>query len=60
MKIHEYQAKQLLQGFGVPVPSGRPCFTVDEAVDAARALGGPVWVVKASTSGLLVQGAPPR
>lgn len=47
MKIHEYQAKQLLREHGVPVPRGTPAFSVDEAVDAARALGGPVWVVKA-------------
>ena len=47
MKIHEYQAKQLLREHGVPVPRGTPAFTVDEAVAAARALGGPVWVVKA-------------
>ena len=47
MKIHEYQGKEILKRFGVPVPRGIPCFTVDEAVSAAQALGGPVWVVKA-------------
>ena len=47
MKIHEYQAKQLLREHGVPVPRGTPAFSVDEAVAAARELGGPVWVVKA-------------
>jgi succinyl-CoA synthetase beta subunit len=47
MKIHEYQAKQLLREHGVPVPRGTPAFSVDEAVAAAQALGGPVWVVKA-------------
>jgi succinyl-CoA synthetase beta subunit len=47
MKIHEYQGKEILRRFGVPVPSGIACFSVDEAVDAARKLGGPVWVVKA-------------
>ncbi len=47
MKIHEYQAKELLKRYGVPVPRGIPCFSVDEAVSAAQALGGPVWVVKA-------------
>jgi len=47
MNIHEYQAKQVLDGFGVPVPKGKPAFTVAEAVAAAEALGGPVWVVKA-------------
>ena len=47
MKIHEYQGKQILREFGVPVPRGIPAFTVDEAVHAAEKLGGPVWVVKA-------------
>ena len=47
MKIHEYQAKDILRQFGVPVPRGIPAFTVQEAVEAAQKLGGPVWVVKA-------------
>jgi len=47
MNIHEYQAKQVLGGFGVPVPKGKPAFSVAEAVKAAEELGGPVWVVKA-------------
>jgi len=47
MKIHEYQGKQLLAQFGVPVPRGIAAFSVDEAVAAAEKLGGPVWVVKA-------------
>jgi len=47
VKIHEYQGKELLKRFGVTVPRGIPCFSVDEAVSAAQALGGPVWVVKA-------------
>ena len=47
MNIHEHQAKALLAGFGVPVPRGEAAFTVGEAVTAAEALGGPVWVVKA-------------
>jgi len=47
MNIHEYQAKALLKGFGVPVARGIPAFSVDEAVKAADELGGPVWVVKA-------------
>ncbi|WP_031408791.1 ADP-forming succinate--CoA ligase subunit beta [Thiomonas sp. FB-Cd] len=47
MKIHEYQGKQILKEYGVPVPRGTPAFTVDEAVHAAQNLGGPVWVVKA-------------
>ena len=47
MKIHEYQGKELFRKYGVATPRGIPCFTVDEAVDAARELGGKVWVVKA-------------
>lgn len=47
MKIHEYQGKEILRQFGVPVPKGIPAFTVQEAVEAAQKLGGPVWVVKA-------------
>ena len=47
MNIHEYQAKQLLGDCGVAVPRGKPAFSVEEAVSAARELGGPVWVVKA-------------
>ena len=47
MNIHEYQAKDLLRSYGVPVSRGLPAFTVDEAVKAAETLGGPVWVVKA-------------
>jgi succinyl-CoA synthetase beta subunit len=46
VKIHEYQAKALLASFGVPVPKGRPAYTADEAVEAAKGLGFPV-VVKA-------------
>ena len=47
MNIHEHQAKQLLGGFGVPVPRGNAVFSVDDAVTAAKELGGPVYVVKA-------------
>ncbi len=47
MKIHEYQAKELLHAHGVPVPRGYPAFTVREAGEAAQKLGGNVWVVKA-------------
>ena len=47
MKIHEYQAKELLRKYGVITPRGVPCFSVDEAVKAAESLGGKVWVVKA-------------
>jgi succinyl-CoA synthetase beta subunit len=47
MKIHEYQGKEILRKFGVTVPRGIPCMSVEEAVKAAESLGGPVWVVKA-------------
>jgi succinyl-CoA synthetase beta subunit len=47
MKIHEYQGKEVLRQFGVPVPRGYPAFTVQEATEAAQKLGGSVWVVKA-------------
>ncbi len=47
MKVHEYQAKEILRSRGVPVPRGQACFTVDEAVAAATELGGNRWVVKA-------------
>ena len=47
MNIHEYQAKQVLKEYGVPVPQGGVAFTADEAVKVAEKLGGPVWVVKA-------------
>jgi succinyl-CoA synthetase beta subunit len=47
MNIHEYQAKEVLRQYGVPTGKGAPAFTVDEAVKAAEAQPGPVWVVKA-------------
>src|SRR6266850_1478157 len=47
MNIHEYQAKAVLREFAVPVPRGLPAFSVEDAMKAARELGGPVWVVKA-------------
>jgi succinyl-CoA synthetase beta subunit len=47
VKIHEYQGKEILKTFNVPVPRGQAAFSVDEAVKAAEALGGSVWVVKA-------------
>jgi succinyl-CoA synthetase beta subunit len=47
MNIHEYQAKSVLREFGVPVPRGEPALSVEEAEKGAKALGGPVWVVKA-------------
>jgi len=47
VKIHEYQGKDLFRKYGIAVPRGIPAFSVDEAVKAAEALGGGVWVVKA-------------
>src|SRR4030095_4577528 len=47
MKIHEYQGKELLKKFGVPVPRGVVARSVEEAFDAAKELGTPVVVVKA-------------
>ncbi len=47
MKIHEYQGKEIFRRYGMAVPRGIPVFSVDEAVKAAKELGGPVWVVKA-------------
>ena len=46
MNIHEYQGKAVLAKFGVPVAQGLPAFTVPEAVEAAKKLGGSVWAVK--------------
>jgi succinyl-CoA synthetase beta subunit len=47
MNIHEYQGKELFRKYGVSTPRGFPAFSVDEAVEAAKKLGGSVWVVKA-------------
>src|SRR4028119_1418628 len=47
MNVHEYQAKELLAKFGVPVPAGHAAMSVEEAVKAAEQLPGPLWVVKA-------------
>jgi succinyl-CoA synthetase beta subunit len=47
VKIHEYQGKEIFRRFGMTVPRGIPAMSVDEAVAAAKQLGGPVWVVKA-------------
>ncbi len=47
MKIHEYQGKEIFRKYGVATPRGVACFSVDEAVAAAKQLGGKVWVVKA-------------
>ncbi len=46
MNIHEYQAKELLRKYGVAVPKGSVAFTPEEAENAAREFGGPIWVVK--------------
>jgi succinyl-CoA synthetase beta subunit len=46
MNIHEYQAKQLLKKYGVPVPRGGVAYTAAEAEQIAKELGGPIWVVK--------------
>ncbi len=47
MNVHEYQGKEILRKYGVTTPRGIACFTVDEAIAAAKELGGSVWVVKA-------------
>ncbi|MBA3588944.1 ATP-grasp domain-containing protein, partial [Methylibium sp.] len=47
MNIHEYQGKAILRKYGVVTPQGVPCFSADEAVQAAQKLGGKLWVVKA-------------
>jgi len=47
LKIHEYQGKEIFRKYGVATPRGFPAFSVDEALEAARKLGGAVWVVKA-------------
>ncbi len=47
MKIHEYQAKEILRQYGVPTPRGSVCFSMDEAITVAQQLGGSAWVVKA-------------
>jgi len=47
VKIHEYQGKEIFRKYGIPTPRGFPAMSVDEAVEAAKKLGGSVWVVKA-------------
>jgi succinyl-CoA synthetase beta subunit len=47
MNLHEYQAKEIFRGYGIPVPAGKVAGTPAQAVEAAQALGGTVWVVKA-------------
>ena len=47
MKIHEFQAKEVFRDFGIPVPSGTVATSPSQAVDGAKSLPGPPWVVKA-------------
>ncbi len=47
MNLHEYQAKQLFSDYGIPVPEGKPARSVEEALNAAKALAGNGWVIKA-------------
>jgi succinyl-CoA synthetase beta subunit len=47
VKIHEYQGKEIFRKYGLPTPRGFPAFSVDEALEAPKKLGGNVWVVKA-------------
>jgi succinyl-CoA synthetase beta subunit len=47
MNLHEYQAKDVFRGYGIPVPAGQVAASAEEAAAAARTLGGAVWVVKA-------------
>ena len=47
MNLHEYQSKEVFAAYGIPVPTGRVASTPEEAVAAAAALGGSIWVVKA-------------
>jgi succinyl-CoA synthetase beta subunit len=47
MNLHEYQAKALFREYGIPVPAGQAAASVPEAAQAARALGGDSWIVKA-------------
>ncbi|MDH3352491.1 MAG: acetate--CoA ligase family protein, partial [Gammaproteobacteria bacterium] len=47
MNLHEYQSKRLFADYGIPVPKGIPAKSPNEAVDAAKELGGDLWVVKA-------------
>ncbi len=47
MNLHEYQSKELFAEYGIPIPKGHPATTPEEAENAARKLGGDLWVVKA-------------
>src|SRR3989338_8051800 len=49
MNLHEYQAKALLAQYGIPIPAGKPAFSLREALLAAEELGGDGWMVKAQT-----------
>src|ERR1700750_700505 len=51
MNLHEYQAKDVFRNYGIAVPAGRVAASPEEAVQAAEALGGSVWVVKAQVDG---------
>ena len=58
MKIHEYQGKEILRQFGVPVPRGIAAYTVQEAVEAAQKLGGSIWVNPGAQPDRLSRGRP--
>ena len=47
MNLHEYQSKEVFREFGIPVPAGKVARSAEEAVAAAQALGGKLWVIKA-------------
>lgn len=47
MNIHEYQAKELLELYGIPTPGGKAALSIGDATEAAQEISGPVWVVKA-------------
>jgi succinyl-CoA synthetase beta subunit len=47
MNLHEYQAKDIFRSYGIPVPAGKVATNPEEAIEAAHALGGTAWVVKA-------------
>ena len=47
MNLHEYQSKQILSAYGIPVPEGGPASSADSASERATALGGEAWMVKA-------------
>ena len=59
MNLHEYQAKDIFRIYGIPVPAGRVAATPDEAVAAARALGGQVWLVSPAGAGTTLRAVIP-